>query len=174
MSDEQLLKQECAALQHEMRRTRDALERNPTHDMEKREQQLVRKARYEDVLNVLYTSRLTFQKNDAHVQGWHRRRWRRRRRTRRRNPILPTCFWTQWDFCSAHSFSFSFSCSFSSLFASFLFFCFLLMFIWPERMHAPLQINCFGFLRFIWPRSKNRSSLNDPNRCLHRLRSNKH
>ena len=37
---EQQLKQEIAALQHELRRVRDALERNPTHDLERSEQQL--------------------------------------------------------------------------------------------------------------------------------------
>ncbi len=36
----QQLKQEIAALQHELRRVHDALERNPTHDLQRREQQL--------------------------------------------------------------------------------------------------------------------------------------
>jgi hypothetical protein len=40
MLAEQQLEQEIAALQHELRRVRDALERNPTHDLERREQQL--------------------------------------------------------------------------------------------------------------------------------------
>ena len=40
MPVEQQLKQEIAALHHELRRVRDALVRNPTHDLEQREQQL--------------------------------------------------------------------------------------------------------------------------------------
>ena len=40
MPAEQQLEQEIAALQHELRRVRDALERNPTHDLERRGQQL--------------------------------------------------------------------------------------------------------------------------------------
>ena len=40
MPVEQQLNQEIAALQHELRRVRDGLQRNPTHDLERREQQL--------------------------------------------------------------------------------------------------------------------------------------
>ena len=41
MPHDQPLKQEIAALQHELRRVRDGLERNPTHGLEQRAQQLV-------------------------------------------------------------------------------------------------------------------------------------
>ena len=37
---EQSLRQELAALQHELRRVRDGLERNRSHELEKRSQQL--------------------------------------------------------------------------------------------------------------------------------------
>ncbi len=37
---EQPLRQELAALQHELRRVRDGLERNRTHELEQRERQL--------------------------------------------------------------------------------------------------------------------------------------
>ena len=40
MSVEQQLRQELAALQHELRRIRDGLERNPTHELEQRARQL--------------------------------------------------------------------------------------------------------------------------------------
>ncbi|MEM7562844.1 MAG: hypothetical protein AAF353_07310 [Pseudomonadota bacterium] len=40
MSVEQQLKQEIAALEHELRRVRDSLERNPTHAMESQANQL--------------------------------------------------------------------------------------------------------------------------------------
>lgn len=40
MSAEQQLKQELAALRHELRRVRDGLERNRTRDMEQRARQL--------------------------------------------------------------------------------------------------------------------------------------
>ncbi len=40
MSTEQQLKQELAALRHELRRASDGLERNRTHDLEQRAQQL--------------------------------------------------------------------------------------------------------------------------------------
>ena len=40
MEIEKSLKQELAALQHELRRVRDALERNRTRDLESRERQL--------------------------------------------------------------------------------------------------------------------------------------
>ena len=41
MPNDQQLRQEIAALQHELRRTQDGLERNPTHDLEQRKQLLV-------------------------------------------------------------------------------------------------------------------------------------
>ncbi len=40
MSVEQQLKQELAALRHELRRVRDGLERNRSHDLERRARQL--------------------------------------------------------------------------------------------------------------------------------------
>ena len=40
MSVEQQLKQELAALRHELRRVRDGLERSPSHDLERRARQL--------------------------------------------------------------------------------------------------------------------------------------
>ena len=40
MSVEQQLRQELAALQHELRRIRDGLERSPTHELEQRAQLL--------------------------------------------------------------------------------------------------------------------------------------
>ena len=40
MDIEKSLKQELAALEHELRRVRDALERNRTRDLEQRERQL--------------------------------------------------------------------------------------------------------------------------------------
>ncbi len=40
MSAEQQLKQELAALRHELRRVSDSLERNRTHELEQRDQQL--------------------------------------------------------------------------------------------------------------------------------------
>ena len=40
MSVEQQLKQELAALRHELRRVRDGLERNQSHDLERRARQL--------------------------------------------------------------------------------------------------------------------------------------
>ncbi len=40
MSTEQQLKQELAALRHELRRVSDSLERNRTHELEQRAQQL--------------------------------------------------------------------------------------------------------------------------------------
>ncbi len=40
MSTEQQLRQELAALEHELRRVRDGLERNPTRALERRARQL--------------------------------------------------------------------------------------------------------------------------------------
>jgi len=40
LSVEQQLKQELAALRHELRRVNDSLERNRSHDMERRARQL--------------------------------------------------------------------------------------------------------------------------------------
>lgn len=40
MSAETQLRQEIAALQHELRRVRDALERGPSHELERRARQL--------------------------------------------------------------------------------------------------------------------------------------
>ncbi len=40
MSAEQQLRQELAALRHELRRAQDSLERNPTRDIERRARQL--------------------------------------------------------------------------------------------------------------------------------------
>lgn len=40
MSPERQLRQELAALQHELRRVRDGLERNPSHRLEQRARQL--------------------------------------------------------------------------------------------------------------------------------------
>ncbi len=40
MSAEKELNQEIAALQHELRRVRDALERGPSHELERRARQL--------------------------------------------------------------------------------------------------------------------------------------
>jgi lipid II:glycine glycyltransferase (peptidoglycan interpeptide bridge formation enzyme) len=40
MSAEQQLRQEIAALQHELRRVNDALERSPSHSLEQRAKQL--------------------------------------------------------------------------------------------------------------------------------------
>ena len=40
LKNEQALRQELAALQHELRRVRDGLERNRTHELEQRARQL--------------------------------------------------------------------------------------------------------------------------------------
>jgi len=40
VSDEQALAREIAALEHELRRVRDGLERNPTHALQQRARQL--------------------------------------------------------------------------------------------------------------------------------------
>ena len=40
MSTEKQLRQEMAALEHELRRVRDALERSPSHQLEQRARQL--------------------------------------------------------------------------------------------------------------------------------------
>ena len=40
VKNEQALRQELAALQHELRRVRDGLERNRTHELEQRARQL--------------------------------------------------------------------------------------------------------------------------------------
>ena len=41
MTAETELKREIAALEHELRRVRDGLERNPSHELERRARQLV-------------------------------------------------------------------------------------------------------------------------------------